>query len=438
MKLINPLLCIWLASQPFFWGPSSPGIGIPFLDQIRIDRILFLIIVIFFLFGAARRKIVLMPISKIEFFMIIFFIFAFASLLIGGANADIEDGKNKWLNALLNISIFPFVTYFIQKNIPYSKDSFKVILYTFCFLGCYLSITACFEHFSMERFVWPQAIMDPSQGTHFGRARGPFLESVAMGRILTICFSCFVIMCVETSGLIKAVFFIFIFITTAAVYYTETRGPWIGFGLVLISILAAKTKMRRYAITLVVIILIVAIAGVTKKFSMSNGTLFSERQNTVVERQISYATTYKIFLSTPIVGIGFGKFRDAWFKYFPGYTPMDFDGSHNTWLTMLCELGLIGSFFYFSIIFILMKKTFLTFRSLEKNHFFERNVVLLSLAISIMYVITGTFSDLRWSLLQNNVVFLFWGTVDAINRNTIENKDTLSNINSPVVLDEPG
>ncbi|HUI90885.1 MAG TPA: O-antigen ligase family protein [Chitinivibrionales bacterium] len=239
-----------------------------------------------------------------------------------------------------------------------------------------------------------------------------------MGRILTVCFLCFVMMSTEVPRSLKTFFFFFIFIATVAVYYTETRGPWIGFGLALITILIAKTKMRRYAMTLAAVIAVIAVFGVTKKFSLFEGTLFSQRQNTVVEREISYSTTYKIFLSKPVVGIGFGKFKDAWFKYFSGYTPMDFDGSHNTWLTMLCELGLIGSLFYFSIIFVMLRKTYSLFRRLDETSSFERNVVLLSLAIAVMYVVTGTFSDLRWSLLQNNVTFLFWGTVEAIKAQT--------------------
>jgi len=55
------------------------------------------------------------------------------------------------------------------------------------FAGAYLSLTGVFEHFNCTSgLVWPDYIMDEQLGTQFGRSRGPFMESVAMGRVLTM------------------------------------------------------------------------------------------------------------------------------------------------------------------------------------------------------------------------------------------------------------
>lgn len=416
MGLITKLISFWLITQLFFCGPAGPS-TFSFFDKVRIDRIVFVCIITWFIGLIITRRIQLPKITAIEWFMFFFLIVSSTSLIISGANNDISDGKNKWLNAIINISYYPFATYFIMRSIEYSKERTGFILGVLCVIGVYLLATSFFEHYQIEKFIWPKDIINPSKGTHFGRSRGPFLDAVAMGRILTVCFACFVFMIAQTMGLKKLILSLFSLLTVGALYFTQTRGPWIGFGLVLIILIFSRTTMRKFSIILVSLIVVAALLGTVKKFSVSQSTLFSERQNTVVDREISYLTTIKMIVDHPILGIGFGMFNKEWNNYYHGSKTEDFggfDGSHNTFLTMMCELGLFGFTIYFIMFFLLVRMCYRTYTDLDSSYSHEKNICLITIGLAVMYLVTGTVSDLRWSLMANNLVYMFFGFVASI------------------------
>ena len=55
-------------------------------------------------------------------------------------------------------------------------------------LGVFLALTGFAEIGKQWWAVFPHYIADPTLGTHFGRARGPALNSASLGVFLTICF----------------------------------------------------------------------------------------------------------------------------------------------------------------------------------------------------------------------------------------------------------
>lgn len=421
MGLLASLISIWLVTQLFFYGPAGPEI-LEVFNAVRIDRLVFICIVGWFCILAARRRIVLTKLTTTEWFMLFFLITISISLLISGANNDLSEGKNKWLNAVINISYYPFATYYIVKSITYSKPLVKKMVVVLCLIGFYLTITSFMEHYQVVQYIWPRDIINPEKGTHFGRSRGPFLDAVSMGRVLTVCFSCFILMMTQTRGFLKGIYFLFSLLAAAAVYFTQTRGPWIGFGLVVIVYAYFQTTLRKFAIAVIMIITSVALFGITNKLTLTEGTLFSERQNTIIDREISYMTTIKMIVDHPVFGIGFGMFNKEWSNYFHGNKNLDFggfDGSHNTFLTMICELGCFGFAIYFFMFISMISLCYKTFRKLDSSYTFEKCVCLIAIGLSLMYIVTGSVSDLRWSLMVNNLVYMFFGSVAGIARDKL-------------------
>jgi O-antigen ligase len=423
MEIFSKLVSLWLVTQLFFYGPNGPNINIGAIDNTRIDRLIFACIIVWFLVSVILRRISFPKLSAIEWLMFIFLAISFGSMFISGANNDITDGKNKWLNAVVNITFFPFTTYFILKSFDYSRERAKFLITALCVIATYLTLTAFFEHFQLVKLIWPKDIINPEKGTHFGRSRGPFLDAVAMGRVLIVGFSCFTFMVVRTTGVKKWVFSLLAVMNVAAIYFTQTRGPWLGFGIVLLVLAFSNTTLRKFAVVLILSIITVAFVGATKKFSFSNGTLFSERQNTVVDREISYMTTIKMIVDHPVLGIGFGMFNKEWNHYYHGSKWEDFggfDGSHNTFLTMICELGGAGFFIYFVMFYLLVSKCYTTYKKLDDNDMFEKNLCIITIGLALMYVVTGTVSDLRWSLMPNTLLYLFFGLVGSINTQLVQ------------------
>jgi O-antigen ligase len=413
MKWLYIIISLWLVSQMFFIDKNALNVG------FRPDRALFFIILALFLVHVMRKEIRISGLGGEEICMVLFALLCSVSLIQSGANADVSYGENKWANALFNITYFPFITYFITKRIKYSKQRAKIVLIVLCGVGGYLGFTGMCEHFGFEALVWPKYILDASIGTHFERVRGPFMESVAMGRILTVTLFCMLIMITEYDGIRKVVLYVFALLAAGSIYFTYTRGPWIGFGAALLAIFTLRTRMRRPGVMLLLAILIVGSTGMGSKFSFfgDDATLFSRRQNTVDDRFVSYISAFKMGTENPLFGIGFGRFEQEWDNYFtpiPGVQANPEKMSHNTFLGILAETGMISLLLYLAMLYQLSKMCFVTYRNLDTTETFERSLAAMALGLGLMYITTGFVSDLRWNLMQNNLVFLFFGIVASL------------------------
>ena len=417
MRAFLNLLCLWIVALMLYFGDFGPDLG--FLSQVRPDRVLFILTTLAFVRLALRRELNFPRLTKVEYAMAAVTLLCTVSLVMLKGNDDPTAGKNKWLNALFNITYYPFITYGMIRSLPYDRKTLLRMVGLLCVLGAYLSWTGIFEHFQVKALVWPGYILDPSLGTHFERSRGPFMESVAMGRVLTITFASFLVMAVELNGAKRSLAHLAAVLSLVAIYYTYTRGPWLGLALVLGFFLFCRTPLKRVARTLVLVLCLAAAAGVTGKFSLTKGTLFSQRQNTVDDRVVSYLTTVKILESHPVFGIGFGRFNRVWDDYYTGVGNLEFggfDGSHNTFLTMAAEGGVVTLLFYVAVLCSLTLMCWRMYRRLPEALAFERCFVLMVLAIAAMYSVTGFFSDLRWNLLQNNLMFMLFGAVASMAR----------------------
>jgi O-antigen ligase len=411
INLIIKLIPLWLVLQMFFFSSNSIDVG------FRPDRVVFIIIIIIFIIQIIKKEIQLVPISRIEILMIIFTLICTISLIKNGANLDENQAHNRWLNALFNITYFPFITFYIAKNVKFNSQSINSIFLSMCFIGMYLSLTGMFEHFRVNALVWPKQILDANKGIQFERVRGPFLESVAMGRVLSMTFLAFLLMATQYNSFKKGIMYFFSLLTTLSIYYTYTRGPWIGFGMILLALLIFDNQMKKLVSMLLVFIFIVAMLGIGSKFSLFEGTLFTQRQETVNDRIVSYSTALRMAGENPLWGVGFGKFEYEWDNY-----SLEIEGgfanpekvSHNTFLGLFAETGGIGLLLYLSILYQMIKMCYKTYKSIDKTRYLEKNIAVIAMAVSAMYILSGYVSDVRWSLMQNNLVFLFFGISASI------------------------
>ena len=80
--------------------------------------------------------------------------------------------------------LLPIFLFWMLKRSDIQPSAVRWLFGIFAVLGLYLSFTAVCEVTANWQFVFPRYIADPNLGIHFGRARGPFLQSVRMGMYL--------------------------------------------------------------------------------------------------------------------------------------------------------------------------------------------------------------------------------------------------------------
>jgi O-antigen ligase len=250
------------------------------------------------------------------------------------------------------------------------------------------------------------------------------MESVAMGRVLTMAFACWLVLHLEGGPFLRRIAILAIPAIMAALYFTGTRGPWMGFALACLVFLVSKTPVRRTVCWLTVCIFIVAALGLTHKFSIGSNNLFFARQDTFTDRVVTWLVSGRMIEANPLVGVGFGRFNIEWPNYYKEFQGLDFGGfggSHNTFFTMAAEVGLPAFGLYVLMAFLMWRRCFQVYRKLDRGFELERTFVVMVMGILLSYLFTGWFSDLRWNSVQNTLTFFMLGLVAAMERDLCEN-----------------
>ena len=90
--------------------------------------------------------------------------------------------------ALLDrFGLVPFLAFLVAPVAFRTERQRTILLGTLIVTGAYLGLTALFESLGLDALVFPSYISDPSVGIHADRARGPFVQAVAMGIGLFVC-----------------------------------------------------------------------------------------------------------------------------------------------------------------------------------------------------------------------------------------------------------
>ena len=202
-------------------------------------------------------------------------------------------------------------------------------------------------------WVYPRFIADPELGIHFGRARGPLLQSVRLGMCLLGCWAAAVIFTVWLRPRSKAAW-VFLLATSpiylAAVMATYTRSIWMGLGLVsgLLVVCCLSGWARRSLIVggAMAAVLLASLAGPSLVAFKREYSEAETRESTYMRAAFAYVS-WQMIKERPVAGFGFNQFnianrsssaiaapRSGWSRF----TTMH----HNSFLSLLVDLGLIG------------------------------------------------------------------------------------------------
>ncbi len=252
------------------------------------------------------------------------------------------------LFALLDRLVIPFLLFCLAPVIFDNAAARRLLLAGLTALALYLGFTAIFEIVRPQALVFPRYIIDPLVGIQFGRARGPFIASEAMGLAL---FQTGLVAAYATTvytGARRLLAAAAAGSCALGVFLTLTRSIWVGSVLGLILIGVKQPALRRRLPLIVVGIaatLAVAVAvvpGLQAQVSERAGTTRS-----VYDRQNTNAAALRIIEERPLTGVGWVRFIDVSRDYvrqadtYP-VTNVEIE-VHNVVLSRAAELGVLGA-----------------------------------------------------------------------------------------------
>jgi len=309
--------------------------------------------------------------------------------------------------------------FFVARRLRYDRVMLKRLVTFFAVLGVYLSVTAFAEHYHLDALVYPKYILDYVVGTHQGRSRGPFVDTIANGGILVMAYMAWSWLAVSFSGAKRYAALAMALSIVPAVYFTETRSVWLSLSVVTGMMLFLRTGHRRTAAFVISVLAFAFVLGVGSKFSAFDETLFSRRQNTVDYRIDNYTFAWNAFKENPLFGLGYGHFQYQWSAYADLENSrhgigLD-DGNHSTFFGILADLGLSGAIpFLLLITFAALLCRAAYKRVSHPDATVERQFVVLSIGMLLVWITLGLTSDLKAVPVVNITAFWFLGVASSI------------------------
>lgn len=307
----------------------------------------------------------------------------------------------------------PLALYLVARTVEFGERSWKTLLFALAGLGVYLAATGIGEVTGQWWAVFPKYISDPELGAHFGRARGPALNSVSLGIFLTVSFWACWFLWSRVNRPLRLLLVGAMGLMCVALLFTYTRSSWLALALTL-GVLPLLHVPRSWRPVLFGGIAIAGVCGAAlmgdKLINMNRQDANGSASHSVYQRQTFLVVSMRMFADEPLLGCGFQRFFDKKLPYLADRSQqIELESirhldHHNTFLSILTETGLVGLSLFVAMLVAWGRIAWQMFRDTNCPNWLRVHG-LFALAILMVYATNGVFHDL--SLLPNEQWLLF-------------------------------
>lgn len=338
---VNPAYVLTAAIVLSPLAGNWQAMGVP--GPLALDRLLLVaaigVVLIRDLIVQDRTRLTIEPVHVV---LAVGLVYVAASALVAGTFFQ----NTSFFRFLQTYGVLPFLTFLIAPIVYRTRSDRQILLVGLIGLGAYLGLTALFETINLDALVFPKFILDPSFGTHFDRARGPFAEPVANGMGLFVCAAAAAIAFVtwrrQRWRLLAGCVFSLCLLGTL---FTLQRSVWVAVLTAAIVLVVANRDLRRFALPLAALAATLALGALVLIPGLAaNAEARRGDQQTIWDRENANRAALNMVDSHPLTGLGWGEFTQQGLNYFQlsDDYPLTHTVVHNLFLGLAAELGLIG------------------------------------------------------------------------------------------------
>lgn len=393
-----------------------------FLFALTIPRIMIVLLVVLFGAMAAIGRFPLQLGRPVGTAILVFAAYLTYSAFAGGFETRSPVSVHY---RLISGYLFPFVVFWLMLHALRRERDFRRVAVFFAALAVYLTFTGWCERLDLRALLWPSFIGDPSVGIHWGRVRGPFVSSPAMGLALVFCFFSNLVLARHTTHGRQWLLYALDALMLPVIFWTRTRSVWLAFALcMLIWLFYSSRRLTR----IIAVSLMAALVMVVAVLNMEN-FLGAERAKggltdvgPILLRIGLAEITAEMVADHPLTGVGFGHFRDVAPRYGrrPS-SPYQVNAStmeHNNMLSIVAETGLIGLALYLAVILLLLRLSVRLFRRMPPRcpGFVNRDLIVMYWIVAAAFIVDGMFRETTASPFANTLFFGLSAMVVALDR----------------------
>ena len=311
----------------------------------------------------------------------------------------------------------PGFLYLVLRNQTFDHKSIRWMFGALTVLGTYLALSALLETTGQWSLVFPRYIADPELGLHFGRARGPGLNSVSLGVVLSVCAVAAWLWMKQLSSWSKLMVLPLIGVMGLGVLLTYTRSTWLGLAgaMVVAIVFQAPKPLRKTALVGCCLMggLFLAV-GKDALVGLKREDSASVSAHSVQQRTAFAYVTWQMYKDHPLTGVGYGRYYDKKLPYLndrrqsfelESLRPLH---HHNTFLSVLIETGPLGLAAYCGVLFSFIALGW-RIANQEINGSPEQHLGLFLLATTVIYLPSAMFHDLSLIHICQWLVFIAGG-----------------------------
>jgi hypothetical protein len=394
---------IWLFLATSIWPMLQgslfrAGGGLP---NVTLDRVVWPLVLLVFIFRWKRGEIDRSPPDSIEYCMFALLLVTLLSCYI--QKTYVSNGSaSKGLDIFTLLSGFglPFMCYFIMRRGAFSETQVVSFLIGVALITVYLGLTSLGEAWHQSWLVFPKYILNPKLGIHSGYARGPFLNASFNGLSMVMGLPILLWLCFRRRDASLWLWLSGLAAVGLSLPYVFQRAAWLGAAAALGVMALTWPKRRPVLVGAVLLITMVGILMVPKTLEEKLHSKWANPAN-IQGRFRLIETTHKIIQNHLATGIGFGRFQQE----ARHYGMPEFESSHNTPLTLFAELGLFGFVPYVLVFSLFLGKSIKAYSQVP----WSRPLIGSWWGITAAYIIMLVSVEMRFVAYPNILFYALWG-----------------------------
>lgn len=325
------------------------------------------------------------------------------------------------VSVFLFFLIMPAGCYVVARQAQFGPEEFHWMRRISIGFGLYLALTAFAESRGWSFAVFPRYINNPEFGEFLGRGRGPFLNPVVNGVVMIGCMIAGLTLWRDCKKNGRLLLSLYTAVMLLGCYATLTRTVWIAAAFALgLAVFLHVPRERRVAVLAGVALLAGLILGGAwdqlKAFKRDKDVTVEQMAQSASLRPLLATVAGRMIVERPILGHGFGQYRDNCVPYHfggNGTAPVQMVlpyVQHNVILSLLVDVGIVGAGLFLCLLWRFSWEAWQVCTS-QCRPPWQRAIGLMMLVGVASYLINGMFHDVLIIPMLNMFFFSLAGLV---------------------------
>jgi O-antigen ligase len=326
------------------------------------------------------------------------------------------------IRPFLNGYAIAYAMFAIAKNVFWKKKDVERFVFLLAVpLSLYFPLNNIFEHYGLNRLVFPTYILDPTVTYEWGgRAMGAFIQPVATGFAMV---GIYVLSMYSLSRMRSAFARIYAgivtLITPIGVFFSYTRSVYLGYFAAMLIFTIFSRRLRLLGLILVVGMVLGVLGNWSQVTTEQRETGGMANTETLMSRLVLMEASLRMFMDHPFRGVGFGRFKDYSGPYVGqirttilGYRESWIGretSQHNQFFSVLVETGMLGAV-PLLLMYVFLVKTLIAARRV-KMEAVEPDLLVAIWAVMAAYIVNVSFIEPKYFEFMNAFPFTLAGIV---------------------------